>query len=212
MLTLSSIFSSSDFIDEGFDRPRWCQGHASNDSSTSSYTTLRKYQQTPNTDISHENISEILLHSPYDQNPTTLVNITQLIPMNMTSPLVIDDYILSPDHTKVLLFTNSQKVWRLKTKGSYWILLLNDSNSKPYQLGLTLSNPNQLMFATFSPSYTKVAYVLEHNIYCEDILTHQITQLTFDGNENIINGTFDWVYEEEFHLRNGFRYVAFFPL
>jgi len=60
------------------------------------------------------------------------------------------------------------------------------------------------MFAKFSPDATKVAYVSGHNIYVEDIALHTITALTKDGTDKIINGTFDWAYEEEFFCRDGF--------
>lgn len=62
------------------------------------------------------------------------------------------------------------------------------------------------MFAKFSPDASKVAYVSKHNIYVEDIATSAITQLTKDGTDRMINGTFDWVYEEEFSCRDGFRW------
>jgi dipeptidyl-peptidase-4 len=54
--------------------------------------------------------------------------------------------------------------------------------------------------------YQKVAYVSEHNIFVEDLASHQVTQLTQDGTRKLINGTFDWVYEEEFECRDGFRW------
>jgi dipeptidyl-peptidase 4 len=197
MLSLESIFSSSEFSDEGFDRPRWC-------SNGSHYTTLRRAEG---------RVREIILHHPGNENIQTLVGACQLYPQGGSSPLIIDDYTLSRDQSQVLLFTDSRKVWRLNTKGSYWILSLADPvNSSPYQLGATLSNPNALMFATFSPCNEKVAYVFENNIYCEELSSHRITQLTHDGNENIINGNFDWVYEEEFHLRCGFRSPPPLPL
>jgi dipeptidyl-peptidase-4 len=62
------------------------------------------------------------------------------------------------------------------------------------------------MFAKFSPDAKKVGYVCENNLYAEDLASGQITQLTVDGSRTIINGTFDWVYEEEFHMRDGFRW------
>jgi dipeptidyl-peptidase 4 len=76
---------------------------------------------------------------------------------------------------------------------------------------------SSLMFARFSPDGCKVAYVRDRNIYVEDIATHRITQLTRGDSPNIVNGTFDWVYEEEFHLHDGFRWspdssrIAFRP-
>jgi dipeptidyl-peptidase-4 len=63
-----------------------------------------------------------------------------------------------------------------------------------------------MMFAKFSPDASRVAYVSKLNIYVEDLTTGEIKQLTFDGGDNIINGTFDWVYEEELDCRDGFRW------
>jgi dipeptidyl-peptidase-4 len=62
------------------------------------------------------------------------------------------------------------------------------------------------MFATFSPDGSKVAYVHKNNVYVEDVQSGAITQLTHDGSETIINGTSDWVYEEELDIRNAFRW------
>lgn len=65
---------------------------------------------------------------------------------------------------------------------------------------------SSLMFAKFSPDASKVAYVSENNIYVEDLVSQSVKQLTTDGSETIVNGTFDWVYEEEFACRDGFRW------
>ena len=46
----------------------------------------------------------------------------------------------------------------------------------------------------------------KNNIYVQDLTSRSITQLTHDGNRDLINGTFDWVNEEEFYLRDGFRW------
>ena len=62
------------------------------------------------------------------------------------------------------------------------------------------------MFAKFSPDATRVGYVSKLNIYVEELSSGTITQLTHDGGDNIINGTFDWVYEEELDDRDGFRW------
>ncbi|HEU5289646.1 MAG TPA: DPP IV N-terminal domain-containing protein, partial [Cyclobacteriaceae bacterium] len=65
---------------------------------------------------------------------------------------------------------------------------------------------SSLMFAQFSPDGSKVAYVSEYNIYVEDLASASIKALTTDGNRKFINGTFDWVYEEEFACRDGIRW------
>ena len=62
------------------------------------------------------------------------------------------------------------------------------------------------MFAKFSPDGNSVAYVGGNNIYVEDLNTSIIKALTSDGTTTLINGTFDWAYEEEFACRDGFRW------
>jgi dipeptidyl-peptidase-4 len=62
------------------------------------------------------------------------------------------------------------------------------------------------MFAKFSPDDNRVAYVSGHNVYVENIASGNVTALTVDGSEDMINGTFDWAYEEEFSCRDGFRW------
>ncbi|QTN38687.1 DPP IV N-terminal domain-containing protein [Cryomorphaceae bacterium] len=116
-------------------------------------------------------------------------------------PLRVESFTLSPDGSKVLIFTNSKRVWRSNTKGDYWVYDLTTSQLK--QLGASLA-PSSLMFAKFSSDNTQVYYVHEFNIYREDFASGTIDQLTTDGSVDIINGTFDWVYEEEFGKRDGF--------
>ena len=101
------------------------------------------------------------------------------------------------------LYTNTKKVWRLHTEGDYWVLDLK--TNKLIQIGKSLPT-SSLRFAKFSPNGQKVAYVSNYNIYVEDIASQKITQLTKDGNRKLINGTFDWAYEEEFACRDGFQW------
>ncbi|MEB2784716.1 S9 family peptidase [Algoriphagus persicinus] len=115
----------------------------------------------------------------------------------------IESFSLSDDGTKVLIFTNSSRVWRSNTKGDYWVYDLASKELK--QLGQTFE-PSSLMFAKFSSDNSKVAYVQKFNLYLEDFQTGKVTQLTSDGTDKIINGTFDWAYEEEFGKRDGFAW------
>ena len=62
------------------------------------------------------------------------------------------------------------------------------------------------MFATLSPDGTRVAFVRENNLYVQDLDSLKITPLTTDGSKTLINGTSDWVNEEELDLRNCFRW------
>lgn len=114
--------------------------------------------------------------------------------------------------TYALDFVNRQRVWRYATRGDYELVNLKTGEKRKLGAGLPEAS---LMFAKFSPDGTKVAYVSKNNIYMEFCEGGQREQLTFDGNETIVNGTFDWVYEEEFDCRDGFRwsgdskYIAF---
>ena len=134
---------------------------------------------------------------------TIFIKKEQLTPAGQTKPLSFNIYTFSADNTKLLIYTNTAKVWRYNTRGDYWVLDI--TLNKLIQLGK--GRPSQsLMFAKISSDNKKAVYVSEHNIYVEDLTTHQITQLTKNGTRKFINGTFDWVYEEEFDCRDGFRW------
>ncbi|UHO40239.1 S9 family peptidase [Chryseobacterium capnotolerans] len=127
----------------------------------------------------------------------------ELIPSGSSTALEVQSFQVSPDSKSLLLFTNTQKVWRDNTRGDYWIF---DKNTKKLtQLGKDLPT-SSLMFAKFSPDGKKVAYVSKHNIYIEDLSNNQLTKITNDGTDRMINGTFDWAYEEEFGTQDGFRW------
>ena len=122
------------------------------------------------------------------------------------APLDIDDYQWSADGNRLLIFTNTRKVWRLNTRGDYWVIdLAAGEGGRLTKLGGTAPEAS-LMFAKFSPDATRVAYVRANNIYVERLADHRITPLTSDGSETIINGTSDWVYEEELGIRDAFRW------
>ncbi|HTN08839.1 S9 family peptidase [Agriterribacter sp.] len=139
------------------------------------------------------------------QQVTVLATAAQLTPRGKDKPLTISDFEISPDENTLLIFTNTAKVWRYNTKGDYWVL--NKGTEELKQIGK--DKPGQsLMYAKLSPDGSKVAYVSEQNIYVENIASGKTTALTTDGSRQLINGTFDWVYEEEFGCRDGFRWSS----
>lgn len=148
---------------------------------------------------------DLVWHDVATNTTETYVSSDLLTPPGHDTPLSVDDYALSPDKSRLLIFTNSQKVWRKKTRGDYWVLDITARDLR--QLGGWNAKPSSLMFATFSPCGNKVAYVSGNNLYVQDVHTFKITALTNDGSPTTINGTFDWVYEEEFRLRKGFRWA-----
>ncbi len=132
-----------------------------------------------------------------------IVRKESLVVARKAADFEIEDFSLTEDAGKVLIFTNAKKVWRYKTRGDYWFYNAADKQIKRLGKGRPKSS---LMFAKFSPDGNKVAYVSEYNLFTEDLATGKITQLTTDGNRKLINGTFDWAYEEEFFCRDGFRW------
>jgi dipeptidyl-peptidase 4 len=134
---------------------------------------------------------------------TVLVSADKLIPPGASSPLNIEEFTLSDNGQRLLIFTNSERVWRSNTRGDYWVVDL--TGAKLQKLGGN-AKASSLMFAKFSPDATRVAYVRENNIYVENLSDGKATPLTTDGTQYIVNGTFDWVYEEELFCRDGFRW------
>ena len=135
-----------------------------------------------------------------------LVPASALVPQGATEPLEVEEYAWSNDNTKLLIFTNTRKVWRANTRGDYWVLALN--GGRPGALTkLGGDSPEaSLMYAKFSPDGTRVAYVRAQNLYVEDLGSSRIVPLTADGGGDIVNGTADWVNEEEFSIYDAFRW------
>jgi dipeptidyl-peptidase 4 len=134
---------------------------------------------------------------------TILVPAAQLTPKGRHAPLDVDDYAWSRDGRRVMLFTNTRKVWRQNTRGDYWVYDLASGALRQLGGGAPESS---LMFAKFSPDGSRAAYVRGNDIYVERIDDGRVVQLTADGSETTINGTSDWVYEEELSVRDGFRW------
>ena len=142
----------------------------------------------------------------YDANTgerSIMVSAERLTPPGASAPLTVEEFDLSIDEQKLLIFTNSARVWRSNTRGDYWVIDLKSWALK--KLGGD-AKPSTLMFAKFSPDGSRVGYVRENNIYVEDLSSSNIKQITTDGTRYIVNGTFDWVYEEELFCRDGFRW------
>ena len=127
----------------------------------------------------------------------------------------IESFSFSQSKNKILLFTKSVKVWRYNTRGDYWVYDFNKNQVQ--KLGREMSS-SSLMIAKFSPDENFVGYVSKEksesgfrnsstsvNIYLENLENREIKKLTSsNGTKKLINGTFDWVYEEEFGCRDGF--------
>jgi dipeptidyl-peptidase 4 len=147
--------------------------------------------------------SEIARYDAATGSRTVLVSAQRLVPSGEKSALTIDDYAWSPDGNRLLIFTNTRRVWRQNTRGDYWVLEVATGRLK--KLGGDAPEAS-LMFAKFAPDSSRVGYVRANNVYVERLGDGRITQLTRDGSDTTINGTADWVYEEELDVRDGFRW------
>ncbi len=189
MLTLERIFASPEFMAGGYGitQARWLEDG-------SAYTMFEL-----STTVS--NAADIVRYDPATGASIVMVPAFRLAPAGTRRPLDVEDYAWSEDGRQLLVFTNSRRVWRSNTRGDYWLLSLDDWSLR--KLGGAAPEAS-LMFAKFSPDGGRVAYVRENNIYVENLADGQITQLTSDGTRTLVNGTSDWVYEEEFSLRDCF--------
>ncbi len=115
--------------------------------------------------------------------------------------LTIQGYTFSANEKNLLLLTASQSIYRRSYKGEYFVYDLATKS-------LTKLSPNgKQSYASFSPDGTKVAFVRENNLYYVTLADMKEVQVTTDGKFNaIINGTMDWVYEEEFGIVIGFNW------
>ncbi len=199
LLTLDRIYNSSEFRQEYPQPTQWIEGGEA-------YAAV---------EFSETGQNELVRYQSETQKKSVFIPAKKLIPKEKEEAINIESFSLSPDESKVLIFTNSSRVWRANTKGDFWVY---DFKTKQLnQIGKDFPS-SSLMFAKFSADNRFVAYVHNFNLYKEEFKTGKVTQLTFDGTRDIINGTFDWVYEEEFGCRDGFRWspdgkqIAFWQL
>ena len=189
LLSIDRIFNSDDFEAQGVGGFRWLK-------SGDAYSKIE-----PSATV--QGGTDLVSYDAATNKRTVLISAEKLIPKGETAPLPIQGYEWSTDNRQILIYTNSQKVWRLNTRGDYWVLDI--AGGKLQKLGGG-AKPSTLMFAKFSPDGTKIGYVRENNLYVENLVDGKITALTTDGSKTLINGTSDWVNEEELFLRDCWRW------
>jgi dipeptidyl-peptidase 4 len=187
-LKLEDIFKNNIYREKSYGPVRWSKD-------SKGYLTFESNEETKGRDI--------VEYDAKTGKRFVICSSKSFIPEGASKPIAVSDYIWSNDNSKLLIFTNTRRVWRYNTRGDYWILDIK--SGKLTQIGKSIE-PTTMMFAKFSPDGLKVAYVSKQNVYVENIETGKIIPVTSDGGGNIINGTFDWVYEEELDCRDGFRW------
>ncbi|MEZ5420555.1 MAG: S9 family peptidase [Vicinamibacterales bacterium] len=185
---LGRIFQDGAFTPPAFGPARWMADGAA-------YTTVEPSGPSGGSDL--------VRYDAVTGARSVLVASSRLVPPGASSPLALADYAWSADGTRLLVFTNTRRVWRQHTRGDYWVLHL--ASGRLQQLGGGAPEAS-LMFAKFSPDGTRVAYVRGNDLYVERLEDGRVTALTTSGSETTINGTSDWVYEEELGVRDGFRW------
>lgn len=146
---------------------------------------------------------DIIKKMPNQNESIIWVKGSALVPQGANQAIEIQQFTISNNEDWILLQTHSKKVWRYETMGDFYLFNKNTKQLQQIGKGLPASS---LQFAKLSPNNEWVAFVSEHNIYAEEIKTGKRIQLTSDGTKYLINGTFDWAYEEEFFCRDGFRW------
>ena len=187
LLTIDRIFAGKEFADQRSGTFQWIDGG-------DGYTAFEPGQPAGR---------DLVRYDTRTGERTILVPSASLTPSGSDAPLSVENYSWSKDREHLLIFTNSRRVWRQNTRGDYWVLTM--AGRRLRKLG-GAAPPSSLMFAEFSPDGGRVAYVRANNLYVEEVASGKITQLTTDGSATVINGTFDWAYEEEFDCRQGFRW------
>jgi dipeptidyl-peptidase 4 len=117
----------------------------------------------------------------------------------ITPRLKVDEYFLSADESKILLATDREAIYRRSSKANFYVY---DLKTKALQL---LSKDGKQSNATFSPDGSKVAFCRDNNLFYVNLNNMEELKFSFDGKINeVINGSTDWVYEEEWGFAKAF--------
>lgn len=113
----------------------------------------------------------------------------------------ISSYSFNADESKALIATDVESIYRRSSKGVFYVVDMASGQKQE------LMNGEKISYATLSPDNDKIAFVKENNLYMVELATNKLTQITKDGEWNkVINGSADWVYEEEFSMAQAFKW------
>nr|WP_315382173.1 S9 family peptidase [uncultured Sphingomonas sp.] len=186
-LTVDSIFGRSAVRGEGLRDSRWGEDGES-------YLAV---EDAP------KGGQDIVRYRIRDGARTVVVPATALVPKGMDKPLAIDGYSWSPDHRLLLIQTNSKPFRRTNALADHW---LYDTTTKALRKIGGDAAASSVLYASFSPDSRRIAYVYRNNLYVEPVEGGAPVQLTRDGDDYVVNGLADWVYEEEFSLHRAFEW------
>jgi len=182
-ITLEDIFASSNLTPKTLKEVRWVPAEAA-------FTFFKTGGAT-----------DLYKHEVTNGKESLILSGKNLALQPNDKPISLDGYEWSSDRKYLLIMSNKREIWRHSTEGRYLIYELATKKLRP------LSDAAQPQSnAKFSPDGRKIGFVRGNNLFVHDLATGAETQLTSDGNDNIINGQFDWVYEEEFSIADGWRW------
>lgn len=105
-----------------------------------------------------------------------------------------DGFIMSPDEYRLIVYTNSEPIYRRSFKADYYYFDIRRNMIRKLS-----DNKSKQMAPVFSRDGRMLAYVCDNNIWLSKFDYGTESQITKDGEiGKIINGATDWVYEEEF--------------
>lgn len=183
-LTLEDIFYSNKFYEKKIENIQWFP-----DESAFTYTKINF----------ETGLTDILKHNLKSGENSLLVNGSFL--KYKEQQIILSSYSFS-ENGRFLLFSGPrQKIWRRSKQGTFYIL--DFTNTKIFPLE---NNSHKLRNVKLSPDGRLAGYVYNSNIYIIDLTARKKQQITNDGDKNILNGEFDWVYEEEFGLADAWMW------
>lgn len=186
LLTVSDIFVSQKFHGKTLNHAKWFPDGKS-------FTFIKNDDQS--------NFPSLYKHEVKSGDVSKLLDGAEIINPQTGDTILFSDYEWSESGKKLLLKADSRRVWRRFSLAHFYVY---DLDQKKLQ---AVSGGNErILHAKLSPDASKVGYVYENNLFIKDFKTDSVQQLTKDGSETIINGQFDWVYEEEFGIANGWRW------
>lgn len=185
-LTLEDIFDSQKFAGDSLWQAKWIP-------ETDAFTFL----QIDTTD----SVISIYTHDVTTGEETPFLDGHTLHLPDSDSLLAISGYSWSEDGSKILIRTNQEEIWRRSLKCAVYVYDVNERTIKPVFAG-----EERIANTRVSPDGARVGYVYKNNIYTLDLMSGETAQWTTDGSEVVLNGKFDWVYEEELGITQGWEW------
>ena len=147
------------------------------------------------------NIKKFQISNPDDEG-SILIDVSSLKLKGQS--ISIDDYEFNSNETKILLISNTVNIYRRSFEAEHY---LYDLETK--KLSILDEKHSPQMLAEYSPDGTMVSYIFKNNLYIKNLSNEKILKVTEDGKRNkIINGSTDWVYEEEFSITKAYGWSA----